>query len=127
MDHCCCPDGGPRHRFDEALDRPLAEGGFDRVSEDACAPYDQSGRTPGRPSVRPGAYLRMLRLLELVVDIVAQPGLLSGRAAAIDRAFWWGACSRRDEGGRDVLHPMQRRLSQGVALGSPSISLHSTR
>lgn len=53
-------EAAPRNRFYEALNRLLAEGDFDRVSEDACAPYYQSEHTPGRPSIPPSVYFRML-------------------------------------------------------------------
>ena len=41
----------PRNRFYEALNQVLAEGDFDRVTEDACAPHYQPENTPGRPSI----------------------------------------------------------------------------
>lgn len=50
----------PRNRFYEALNQVLAEGDFDRVTEDACAPHYQPENTPGRPSIPPGVYFRML-------------------------------------------------------------------
>ena len=151
-------EAAPRNRFYEALDRLLAEGDFDRVSEDVCAPYYQSEHTPGRPSIPPGVYFRMLlvgyfegiesergicwrcadslslraflglslservpdhsslsrirsrlpvsvftTVFELVLDIVAKHGLLSGRVMGIDSTFMRADASmkaivRRDSG-----------------------------
>lgn len=151
-------EAAPRNRFYEALNRLLAEGDFDRVSEDACAPYYQSEHTPGRPSIPPSVYFRMLfvgyfegiesergicwrcadslslraflglslrervpdhsslsrirsrlpvsvfaTVFELVLDIVAKHGLLSGRVMGIDSTFMRADASmkaivRRDTG-----------------------------
>ncbi len=53
-------ESAPRSRFYDALNRLLAEGDFDRVVEDACAPHYQPEHTPGRPSIPPGVFFRML-------------------------------------------------------------------
>jgi transposase len=50
----------PRNRFYEALNGILAEADFDRITEDASAPYYEPEDTPGRPSIPPGVYFRML-------------------------------------------------------------------
>ena len=51
---------GPRNVFYERLNEELARVGFDRRVEEWCAPYYEEPGRPGRPSVPPGVYFRML-------------------------------------------------------------------
>jgi transposase len=48
------------HAFYQQLNRLLAEAGFDRYVERLCGPHYQPSGTPGRPSIPPGVYFRML-------------------------------------------------------------------
>ena len=48
------------HVFYVRLNRLLAEAGFDRFVERLCAPHYEPSGTPGRPSIPPGVYFRML-------------------------------------------------------------------
>ena len=48
------------HAFYRQLNKLLAGAGFDRFVEKLCAPYYQPSGTPGRPSIPPGVYFRML-------------------------------------------------------------------
>jgi len=48
----------PRHVFYDALNRLLADGGFDDFAEELCRPYYEEGI--GRSSIPPGVYFRML-------------------------------------------------------------------
>ena len=48
------------HAFYRQLNRLLAEAGFDRFVERCCRPHYQPSGTPGRPSIPPGVYFRML-------------------------------------------------------------------
>ncbi len=48
------------HAFYRQLNKLLAEAGFDRFVEALCAPHYQRSGTPGRPSIPPGVYFRML-------------------------------------------------------------------
>lgn len=48
------------HPFYVALNRLLAEAGFDRWVEKRCEQYYQPADTRGRPSIPPGVYFRML-------------------------------------------------------------------
>ena len=50
----------PGHRFYERLNEVLDEIDFDRRAEELCAPYYEPAGTPGRPSLPPGVYFRML-------------------------------------------------------------------
>lgn len=50
----------PGHRFYEKLNELLAEHGFDRFVEKLCAPYYAARDKPGRRSLPPGVYFRML-------------------------------------------------------------------
>src|ERR1019366_6163376 len=50
----------PGHRFYEKLNELLSESGFDRRVEQICAPYFEADDKPGRPSIAPGVYFRML-------------------------------------------------------------------
>ena len=50
----------PGHRFYEKLNELLSEAAFDRRVEALCAPYFEADNKPGRPSIAPGVYFRML-------------------------------------------------------------------
>lgn len=50
----------PGHRFYEKLNELLAEAKFDQCAEQVCAPYFEADDKPGRPSIPPGVYFRML-------------------------------------------------------------------
>ncbi len=50
----------PGHRFYEKLNELLSEAKFDRTVEGICAPYFEADDKPGRPSIAPGVYFRML-------------------------------------------------------------------
>ena len=50
----------PGHRFYEKLNELLSEAKFDRRVEALCAPYFDADHKPGRPSIAPGVYFRML-------------------------------------------------------------------
>jgi transposase len=50
----------PGHPFYKALNRLLAEAGFDRWIERRCQPYYAQVEKRGQPSIPPGVYFRML-------------------------------------------------------------------
>jgi transposase len=50
----------PGHRFYEKLNELLKEADFDRRVEQICARYFEADNKPGRPSIAPGVYFRML-------------------------------------------------------------------
>jgi transposase len=50
----------PGHRFYEKLNELLSEAKFDQRVERLCAPYFEADDKPGRPSIPPGVYFRML-------------------------------------------------------------------
>jgi len=50
----------PGHKFYETLNELLKEAEFDRRVETLCAPYFEADNKPGRPSIAPGVYFRML-------------------------------------------------------------------
>jgi len=50
----------PGHRFYEKLNELLAEATFDQRAEQICARYFEADDKPGRPSIPPGVYFRML-------------------------------------------------------------------
>ena len=51
---------GGGHRFYEALNKLLDEATFDSKVEALCAPHYATDKEPGRPSIAPGLYFRML-------------------------------------------------------------------
>ena len=51
---------GPRSVFYERLNAVLAQVDFDQRVQEWCAPYYEEAGRPGRPSVPPGVYFRML-------------------------------------------------------------------
>ena len=48
------------HPFYQALNRLLADAGFDRWIEARCEPYYEQVETRGQRSIPPGTYFRML-------------------------------------------------------------------
>ena len=50
----------PGHKFYEKLNELLKEAEFDRRVEALCASYFEADNKPGRPSIAPGVYFRML-------------------------------------------------------------------
>ena len=60
VDLLSAPVPGPSHRFYEALNALLDEAGFDRHVEELCSPHFAADNKPGRKSLPPGAYFRML-------------------------------------------------------------------
>ena len=50
----------PGHRFYEKLNELLGEEKFDHRVEELCAPYFEADDKPGRSSIAPGVYFRML-------------------------------------------------------------------
>src|SRR3984885_5281425 len=50
----------PGHRFYGKRNELLSEAKFDRRAEQICAPYFEADDKPGRPSIPPGVYFRML-------------------------------------------------------------------
>jgi transposase len=50
----------PGHRFYEKLNDLLKEADFDRRVEQICERYFEADNKPGRPSIAPGVYFRML-------------------------------------------------------------------
>jgi transposase len=50
----------PGHKFYEKLNELLKEADFDRRVEELCAAYFEADDKPGRPSIVPGVYFRML-------------------------------------------------------------------
>jgi transposase len=50
----------PGHRFYEKLNELLSEAKFDMRVEQLCAGYFEAADKPGRPSIPPGVYFRML-------------------------------------------------------------------
>jgi transposase len=62
------------HAFYRQLNRVLAEAHFDRYVERLCAAHYQRSGTPGRPSIPPGVYFRML-LVGYIEGIGGQRGI----------------------------------------------------
>ena len=50
----------PGHPFYRRLNQLLGEAGFDRWIEGKCGPHYDADDKPGRPSIPPGTYFRML-------------------------------------------------------------------
>ena len=63
------------HPFFNALNRLLAECGFDGFVEQVCRPFYQPNGTGGRPSIPPGVYFRML-LVGYFEGIQSQRGIV---------------------------------------------------
>ena len=64
----------PRHVFYEKLNRLLAEADFDTFVEGLCEAYYADEDEPGRPSIPPGVYFRML-LIGYFEGIDSQRGI----------------------------------------------------
>jgi IS5 family transposase len=65
---------GGGHRFYEALDKLLLEADFDAKVESLCAPHYAASNKPGRPSVAPGLYFRMM-LVGFFEGIASERGI----------------------------------------------------
>ena len=65
---------GGGHRFYEALDKLLVDADFDRKVEALCAPHYATSDKPGRPSVPPGLYFRMM-LVGFFENISSERGI----------------------------------------------------
>ena len=50
----------PGHKFYEKLNELLKDAAFDRRVEELCSRYFEADDKPGRPSIAPGVYFRML-------------------------------------------------------------------
>jgi len=74
------------HPFYKALNRLLAEAGFDRWIEQRCLPYYEQVETRGQRSIPPGVYFRML-LVGYFEGIDSQRGIAwrcaDSRASAV--------------------------------------------
>ena len=64
----------PGHPFYRRLNRLLGEAEFDRWIEAKCAPHYEASDKPGRPSIPPGTYFRML-LVGYFEGIESQRGI----------------------------------------------------
>lgn len=64
----------PGHPFYRRLNQLLGEAGFDRWIEAKCAPHYDADDKPGRPSIPPGTYFRML-LVGYFEGIESQRGI----------------------------------------------------
>jgi len=65
---------GGGHRFYEALDKLLVEADFDQKVEALCEPHYATSDKPGRPSVPPGLYFRMM-LVGFFENVASERGI----------------------------------------------------
>jgi len=65
---------GVGHRFYEALDKLLVEADFDKKVEALCEPHYATSDKPGRPSVPPGLYFRMM-LVGFFENVASERGI----------------------------------------------------
>jgi transposase len=65
---------GGGHRFYDALDKPLVQASFDAKVEALCESHYAGADKPGRPSVAPGLYFRMM-LVGFFEGIASERGI----------------------------------------------------
>ena len=112
----------PGHRFYEKLNELLSEAKFDRRVEELCAPYFEADDKPGRPSIAPGVYFRML-FVGYFEGIESERGLEWRCADSLSLRTFLGRAGDRAGAGplepfEDAHAPRWRGLRRGVPSGA---------
>jgi len=103
----------PGHPFYEKLNSLLAEARFDEWVEQRCRPYYAPDGTPGRPSVPPGIFFRML-LIGYFEDISSQRGIAWRCADSLGLRRFLGLSLEEPSPDHSTLTNTRRRLPAEV-------------
>jgi len=101
------------HPFYKALNRLLAEAGFDRWIEARCEPYYEQVETRGQRSIPPGVYFRML-LVGYFEDIDSQRGIAWRCADSLSLRTFLGLALDEHSPDHSTLSLTRRRLLPAV-------------
>jgi transposase len=101
------------HPFYQALNRLLAEAGFDRWIEARCEPYYEQVETRGQRSIPPGTYFRML-LVGYFEGIDSQRGIAWRCADSLSLRQFLGLTLEENSPDHSTLSITRRRLPPEV-------------
>lgn len=101
------------HPFYQALNRLLAEAGFDRWIEDRCLPYYNDEQPRGQKSIPPGTYFRML-LVGYFEGIESQRGIAWRCADSLSLRSFLGLALDQNSPDHSTLSVTRRRLPPEV-------------
>jgi len=101
------------HPFYQALNRLLAEAGFDRWIEQRCLPYYEQVETRGQRSIPPGVYFRML-LVGYFEGIDSQRGIAWRCADSLSLRTFLGLTLEENSPDHSTLSITRRRLPAEV-------------
>jgi len=101
------------HPFYQALNRLLAEAGFDRWIEQRCLPYYEQVETRGQRSIPPGVYFRML-LVGYFEGIDSQRGIAWRCADSLSLRTFLGLALDEHSPDHSTLSLTRRRLPPEV-------------
>ena len=103
----------PGHPFYRKLNELLAEAEFDRWIEGRCEPYYEAAEKPGRESIPPGTYFRMLLVgyFEGIESSGASPG---GAATACSCGSSWTTAQHEATPDHSTLSITRKRLPPEV-------------
>lgn len=105
--------GGPGHRFYDKLNELLAERRFDREVEALCAKYYAGADEPGRPSIPPGVYFRML-LVGYFEGIESERGIAWRCADSLSLKQFLGVATTAETPDHSSLSRIRKRLPKEV-------------
>src|SRR5271165_1858153 len=105
--------GSPGHRFYEKLNVLLADQSFDREVEALCAQHYAGGDGPGRPSIPPGVYFRML-LVGYFEGIESERGIAWRCADSLSLKHFLGLGVTDATPDHSSLSRIRTRLPKGV-------------
>ena len=103
----------PGHVFYDRLNRLLAEAKFDRHVESLCAPYYLGRSQPGRPSVPPGVYFRMM-FVGYFEGIDSQRGIAWRCADSFSLRTFLGLSGNESSPDHSSLSRIRQRLPESV-------------
>lgn len=101
------------HPFYQALNRLLADAGFDRWIEQRCLPYYEQVETRGQRSIPPGVYFRML-LVGYFEGIDSQRGIAWRCADSLSLRQFLGLALHENSPDHSTLSITRRRLPAEV-------------
>lgn len=99
----------PGHPFYRRLNQLLGEAGFDRWIEGKCAPHYDAADKPGRPSIPPGTYFRML-LVGYFEGIESQRGIAWRCADSLSLHEFLGVAAHEPTPDHSTLTNTRKRL-----------------
>lgn len=103
----------PGHPFYRRLNQLLGEAGFDRWIESKCAPHYEAADKPGRPSIPPGTYFRML-LVGYFEGLESQRGIAWRCADSLSLHEFLGVAAHEPTPDHSTLTNTRKRLPAAI-------------